>query len=184
MQDYISADFPPLPGRGKPTTITWKDGSGHPDEPVYTQCNCISISASSGLSRYAELELDLLALSADGRKGRVPTFDLHKAIVDRLEQLVTDHPEIILLSEGRYKPVVRLPLRNGEQFCERAIEFVSDIFKNLGLEDPKGHLRANFTITQETYVLANNREERPSMRYEDWLRNKYGLKLLILNSGN
>jgi hypothetical protein len=64
-----------------------------------------------------------------------------------------------------------LELRSGEQFCERSIGFVQELFRVFEI---RANLRicGNFEITQETFVKEDTGELRS---YADWLREKFRL---------
>ena len=77
--------------------------------------------------------------------------------------------------------LINVPLKKGEHFCERAIEFVDKLFSDMGIKDDHGRMRGNFEITQSTQVLHKGQWKS----YKKYLHERYGLKdPHVYSSGN
>ena len=70
--------------------------------------------------------------------------------------------------------VIRFSLRDGEHFCDVAIETVRKVFQSLGCEDPGNYRLADFRVSQETYFELDGNW----MEFSRWLRGVHGLPIL------
>ncbi len=95
-------------------------------------------------------------------------------IIARLENL--DESVIKVIDNEFTKPFeISYYLRNGESFCDSAINKAELIFKTFGVEDKKQYNLCNFSPIRETLVKTRRDGFIP---YGDYLRKKHGLPQL------
>lgn len=155
-----------LPKGGKPTNVVATTGRGK------CSYNCTSITAQSKRSRQVSLAISFDEILEGGGGKFLPSEIGRNEIALSLSALIRKvKGEVEKDGTGR-GVVVSLFLQNGEQFCERMIVLVGEVFELLGIKDSSCRLRGNFDIFQTTHVLWNGRWGT----YQEWLREKFKLQ--------
>jgi hypothetical protein len=159
---------------GVPTTLPVLDDAGNPEEGKTQKLYGIRLVSLPGREGKAELGLyPSVSFFTHAGEGH---------ILDRLNNLLSGKGVIVyrgVWGKGTWPTlIIKFVMRDGESFCDTAIDLVSEILAQLGVEDEHNYILSNFTRRVDSF----EKFEHTWVSFDNQLRIRHGLPLKDVDS--